>query len=43
MEKMTIKQGNINKYPRITIDYSSAGKVKFQTVDYIGNMLDDIP
>ena len=39
---MTITLGKIHKYLGITIDYSSTGKVKLYTVDYIGNMLYDI-
>ena len=33
--KMTITWGKIHKYLRVTIDYSSPGKVKFYMVDYI--------
>ena len=41
--KMTITRGKVHKYLRMTIDYSSPGKVIFSMVNYIGNMLDDIP
>ena len=43
IEKMTITRGKIHKYLGMTIDYSSPGKVIFSMVDFIGNMLDDIP
>ena len=39
---MTIKWGKIHKYAGMTIYYSSPGKVKFSTVNYIANMLGDI-
>ena len=39
----TIAQGKIQKYLRMTIDYSSPGKLIFSMVDYILKMLDDIP
>ena len=41
--KMTITQGKVHKYLRMTIYYSSPGKVIFSMIDYIGKMLDDIP
>ena len=41
--KMTITRGKINKYLRMAIGYSFPGKLKLSMVDYIGNMLDDIP
>ena len=41
---MTITQGKVYKYLRMTIDYSFPGKVIFSMVEYIGKMLDcDIP
>ena len=43
ISKMTITRGKIHKYLGITIYYSLTGKVKFSMVDYIGNILDDIP
>ena len=43
IEKMTITRGKIHKYLGMTIDYSSPGKVIFSMVDFIVNMLDDIP
>ena len=39
---MTITQGKVHKYLRITVDYSSPGKVIFSMIDYIVKMLDDI-
>ena len=41
--KMTIMWGNVHRYLRMTIYSSSTGKLIFLMVDYIGNMLDDIP
>ena len=41
--KMTITQGKIYKYLGMTIDYSLPGKVKFSMVNYIGNIINDIP
>ena len=38
--KMTITWGNIHIYLRMTINYSSLGKVKFYMVDYIVKILD---
>ena len=43
ISKMTITRGKIHKNPRMTIDYSFPGKVIFSMVDYIGNILNDIP
>ena len=40
---MTITRGKVHKYLRMTIDYSSPGKVIFSMIDYIGKMLDDVP
>ena len=40
---MTIMWGNVNKYLGMTIDYSSTVKLILLMVDYIGNMLYDIP
>ena len=39
---MTTTQGKIHKYLRMTIDYSSQGKVIFPMVYYIINMLNYI-
>ena len=41
--KMTIMRGNIQKYLRTTIGYSYLGKLILSMVNFIGNMLDDIP
>ena len=41
--KITITRGKIQKYLRMTINYSSPGKVKFSMVGYIGKILDNIP
>ena len=41
--KMTIMQGKVHKYLRMTIDYSSPGKVILYMTNYIGKMLDNIP
>ena len=43
ISKMTITRGKIHKYLGINIYYSLTVKVKFSMVDYIGNILDDIP
>ena len=43
ISKMTITRGKIHKDPRMTIDYSFPGKEIFSMVDYIGNILNDIP
>ena len=43
ISKMTITRGKIHKYLGIAIYYSLTGKVKFSMVDYIVNILDDIP
>ena len=43
ISKMTITRGNINEYLRMNIDYSFPGKAKFFMIDYIENILDDIP
>ena len=40
---MTITRGKVHKYLRMTIDYSSPGKLIFSMIDYIGKMIDDIP
>ena len=40
--KMTITRGKIHKYLRMTICYSSPGKVIFSMVNYIENILNDI-
>ena len=40
---MTITQVKVHKYLRITIYYSSPGKLIFSMIDYIGKMLDNIP
>ena len=41
--KMTITRGKVHKYLRMTIDFSSPGKVIFSMINYIEKMLDDIP
>ena len=41
--KMTITRGKIYKYLRITINYYSPGDVIFYMVEYIGNIIDEIP
>ena len=41
--KITITWGKIYNYLGMTIDYSSTGKVKFSTCNYIINILDYIP
>ena len=41
--KMTIIRGKVHKYLGIIIDYSSPVKVIFSMIDYIVNMLGDIP
>ena len=41
--KMTIMRGKVHKYLRMTIDYSSCGKLIFSMIGFIGKMLDDIP
>ena len=43
IEKMTITWGKVHKYLGTKIDYSSPGKVIFSIINYIGNMIDDIP
>ena len=42
ISKMTITRGKVHKYLRITIDYSSPGKLIFSIIDYIGKILDNI-
>ena len=42
ISKMTITRGKLNKYLRMTIDYSSPGKIILSMIYHIGNMLDDI-
>ena len=41
--KMTITRGKLYKYPGMTNDYSSSGKVIFSVIKYIGKILDGIP
>ena len=41
--KMIITRGKIQKYLIMTIDYSFSGKLIFSMVNYIGNIIDDIP
>ena len=41
--KMTITRGIVHQCLRMTIDYSSLGKLIFSMIGYIGRMLDDIP
>ena len=36
-------RGKVHKYLGMTIDYSLPGKVIFLTINYIINILDDIP
>ena len=43
IEKMIITRGKVHKYLRMTIDYSSPGKVILSMIDYIGKIIDDIP
>ena len=43
IEKMTITRGKVHKHLGMTIDYSLPGKEIFSMIDYIGNMLDNIP
>ena len=43
ISEMTITQGKVHKYLGMTIDYSSSGKLIFLIINYIGNMLDNIP
>ena len=40
--KITITQGKVHKYLRMTIDYSSPGEVILSMINYIGKMFDDI-
>ena len=40
---MTITCGKVHKYSGMTIDYSLHGKLILLMIDYIGNMLDNIP
>ena len=40
---MTIPRGKIHKYLGTTIVYSSSGKVILYIVDYIENIIDEIP
>ena len=39
---MTVMQGKVHKYLRMTIDYSSPDKLISLMINYIGNMIDDI-
>ena len=41
--KITITRGKVHKYLEMYIDYSFPGNVMFSMIDYIGNMLYDIP
>ena len=41
--KMTITQGKLHKYLEMTIHYYLPGKVLFSMVNYIGNIVGDIP
>ena len=43
ISKMTIIRGKVHKYLGMTIDYSSPGKLIFSIINYIENMLDDVP
>ena len=40
---MTIMRGKVHKYLRMTVDYSSPGKLIFSMIDYIVKTLDNIP
>ena len=39
---MTIMQGDVHKYLRMNINYSSPGQVILSMIDHIGKILDDI-
>ena len=41
--KMTGTWGKVHKYLRMTIDYSSPGKVVLSMINYIEKLLDNIP
>ena len=43
IEKITTTRGNIKKYPAMTIDLSSTGKLIFSMVYCIGKMINDTP
>ena len=43
VEKTNITQGKIQKYLRMTIDYSTLSKVKPYMIDYIGKILENTP
>ena len=40
---LTIHRGSIHDYSGITLDYSKKGKIKAQILDYIYNILKDLP
>jgi hypothetical protein len=40
---LTVTQGKVHEYLRMTIDYSLNGKVKITMIDYIQGMLDKLP
>ena len=40
---MIITRGKVHKYLGMNIDYSSPGKLIFSIINYIGNMIEDIP
>ena len=40
--KKTITRGKVHKYLRMTINYSSHGKVIFLMINYIGKIIDFI-
>jgi hypothetical protein len=40
---LTITRGKVHEYLGMTIDYSIRGKVKITMLDYIQNMLDELP
>ncbi|MCE2996668.1 MAG: hypothetical protein LW863_13795 [Flammeovirgaceae bacterium] len=42
-DPLTINRGTIHDYLGMTLDYSTAGKVKISMVDYIERMLGDLP
>ena len=40
---LTVTRGKVHDYLGMTIDYSIKGKVKFTMIDYIKNMLEELP
>ena len=41
--KMTITRGKTHKFPRMTIDYYSLGKVNSYMIELIGNIMNATP